>query len=267
EPAANSYARAGPRADRAQLRTVLGDAASDSAAAAIADLATSIEHHQAQLAAFDPVILEDYEKLRGRLKEERRLLKILRQQAEEALSSGVMMSLSFALTGTVLSLKGKHVKVSTPLPAVLVSKIPGPGQFPYLVCLGQDNRWYVVTVADVIDLHDHFERLEAVEALSIPADLPLKPGQNRSGDEATAPLAQQIPQPPTIEELAPEVLAQRSQVEALEALANQHPAQQWKTLGHCSSDRSKCGAYRQNSAIARPRSLRSLTATGKSFLT
>ncbi|MFE4105480.1 DEAD/DEAH box helicase [Almyronema epifaneia] len=195
---------------------------------AIADLEAHIEHHQAQLAAFDPAVLEDYEKLRGRLKEERRLLKILQQQAEEALSGGAVMALPFALTGTLLSLKGKHVKVAQPLAAVLVSKLPGPGQFPYLVCLGQDNRWYVVTVADVIDLHEQLERLREAETLNPPPDLPLKPGQTRSGDETTARLVAKIPQLPDLEALAPEVQAQRSQVEAVEALLQQHPAQRWQ---------------------------------------
>ncbi|NEQ33728.1 MAG: RNA helicase, partial [Leptolyngbya sp. SIO4C5] len=104
----------------------------------------------------------------------------------------------------------------------------GPGQFPHLICLGQDNRWYVVAVADVIDLHDQFDRLTAVETLSPPADLPLKPGQSRSGDEQTAALAQQIPQPPDWEAAAPEVQAQRSQVAAVEAMLKNHPAQSWQ---------------------------------------
>ena len=48
---------------------------------------------------------EEYEKLRGRLREERRLLRILQQQAEETLANELTLALQFASTGTLVSLK------------------------------------------------------------------------------------------------------------------------------------------------------------------
>jgi superfamily II RNA helicase len=194
---------------------------------AIADLFAELEHHQAQLAAFDSTLLANYEKLQERLKEERRLLKILQQQAQEVQASELGTALSFAIAGTVLSLKGKHVPVSSPLPAVLVTKAPGAGQFPYLVCLGKDNRWYVVTVADVVGLHGEFPRLAGVDHLNPPSEMPPKPGQSRSGNEETEAIATKIPQPPSMLDVAPEIQAQLERVQLVEAQIQSHPAQEW----------------------------------------
>ena len=78
-------------------------------------------------------LLASYEKLREKAKEEKRLLKILQKQAEETRIREMSLSLSFAVLGTVVSLKGKHVptakkSISEPIPAVLVAKVPGSGQ-------------------------------------------------------------------------------------------------------------------------------------------
>ena len=134
---------------------------------------------QDQLTYIDDEAIAEYEKLRGWLREEERLFKILQQQAEETLGGGDPVAASFAMAGTVLSLKGKNVKVSAPLPAVLVSKVPGPGQFPFLVCLGQDNRWYVATVKDVVAIYSDLPRLRAADGVAVPADLVPAPGKSR----------------------------------------------------------------------------------------
>jgi superfamily II RNA helicase len=190
-------------------------------------LQSELAHQQAQLDTIDPALLASYEKLQERLKEARRLLKILYEQALELQSGDLAAALPFAIAGTILSLKGKHVPVSSPLPAVLVTKVPGSGQFPYLVCLGQDNRWYVVAVADVTGLHAEFPRLAGVDYLNPPSDMPPKLGQSRSGDEQTAAIVRQIPRLPTADEASPEVREQQAQVIALEAQFTAHPAQQW----------------------------------------
>ena len=195
---------------------------------AIADLTAAIERGQAQLESVDEDILADYEKLKGRLKEERRLLKILQHQAEEVLVGDMGLALSYALAGSILSLKGKNVPVAAPLPAVLVTKVNGSGQLPYLVCLSQDNRWRVVAVGDVAGLHGEYPRIQSVDHLAPPAEMPLKPGQSRSGDAQARAIAEQIPQPPPLEELAPEVQAQLQQLQQTEDRLTHHPARQWE---------------------------------------
>jgi len=193
----------------------------------IADVEREIEHQQAQLAHVDAAQLAQFEKLNGRLKEERRLLKILQQQAMELQSRDLLMALPFAIAGTLLSLKGKHVPVSTPLPATLVTKIQGSGQFPNLICLSRDNRWHVVTVHDVVGLHAEIPRLAQADYLEPPPDLPLKPGQSRGGTAESEAVAVQIPDLTAAAESAPEVQEQQHLVESLEAELAAHPVQQW----------------------------------------
>ena len=77
---------------------------------------------------------------RGRLREERRLLRILQQQAEETLANELTMALQFASTGTLVSLKSPQLRGRV-TPAVIVEKVKGPGQFPLLLCLTDDNVW------------------------------------------------------------------------------------------------------------------------------
>ncbi|MGG6293825.1 DEAD/DEAH box helicase [Leptolyngbya sp. AN02str] len=194
---------------------------------AIADIEAEIEMQEAQLAHVDMPQLLQYEKLNERLKEERRLLKILQQQAMEVRSQDLLTALPYAIGGTILTLKGKHVPVATPLPAVLVSKVQGSGQFPYFICLSRENRWQVVTAHDVVGLHAEFPRIQQVDHLEIPPELPHKPGQARSGGDEAAAIAQLIPSITSETYTAPEVQAQQERVEAVEADLANHPAQHW----------------------------------------
>jgi superfamily II RNA helicase len=194
----------------------------------IAHLQTELAQLETQLGAVDWKLLAQYEKLQERLKEEKRLLKTLQSQSEEVRAKDMPIALSFAVAGTVLTLKGQHVPVSIPLPAVLVSKVSGAGQFPYLVCLGQDNRWYVVTVNDVVSLRGEFPRIAQVDDLQPPPSMPLKPGQSRSGDGDTGAVARQIPVLPSLaEDGAPEVYAQTQRMLAVQSQIESHPVHTW----------------------------------------
>ncbi|RZM81842.1 DEAD/DEAH box helicase [Leptolyngbya iicbica LK] len=194
---------------------------------AIADLKDEIEHVRAQVEAFDEEVFADFENLRERLREEKRLLKILQQQAAEVLKGDMGPALAFAVAGTTISLKGKHVPVSAPLPAVIVTKVPGSGQFPYLICLSQDNQWFVVTTGDVVGLHAEYTRVAAVDDLEPPAGLPHKPGAHYPGDAHTATIACQVPQPPPLEEIAPEVKEQLARTHEVEERMATHPAREY----------------------------------------
>jgi superfamily II RNA helicase len=179
--------------------------------------------------------LAHYEKLQGRLKEEKRLLKTLLQQAEEARFKEMSVAVAFAVLGTVLSLKGKHVPTAkrshtTPVPAVLVAKIAGSGQAPNLVCLGKDNRWYVVAISDVATLHAELPRLSVADTLNPPSEMPLRLGQCRLGTEETASIAGSIPQLPAPEP-SPEAHEQQQKIAALEAQLEIHPVLQWGNPG------------------------------------
>ena len=190
-------------------------------------LETELADQQARLAGVDLELLAEYEKLKERLKEERRLLKILRQQSQEVHANDMAIALNFTIAGTTLTLKGKYVSVATPLPAVLVAKTPGSEQSPAIVCLGQNNRWYVATAMDVVGLHGELPRLADVDELSPPVDMPLKPGQWRDGNEVTMAIAQQIRTPILELDTAPEVQEQTERMTRLEAQLQTHPIHQW----------------------------------------
>ncbi|NJR25878.1 MAG: DEAD/DEAH box helicase [Richelia sp. CSU_2_1] len=174
--------------------------------------------------------LANYEKLQGKLKEEKRLLKTLWQQADEVRMKDMSVAVAFAMLGTVLSVKGKHVPTAKrpqaePVPAVLVAKTAGSGQAPNLVCLGKDNRWYVVAISDVASLHPQLPRLAAADTLTVP-EMSLRLGQCRVGAEETAALAAAIPQLPPPEP-NPEIIAQEQRVAAAEAKLENHPILEW----------------------------------------
>ena len=175
--------------------------------------------------------LAHYEKLQGRLKEDKRLLKTLLQQAEEARIKEMSVAVAFALLGTVLSLKGKHVPTAkrshtTPVPAVLIAKTAGSGQAPNLVCLGKDNRWYVVAISDVATLHPELPRSSVADTLNSPPEMALRLGQCRLGTEETVSISQLIPELPTPEP-SPEAHEQQQKIAALEAQLEVHQVLEW----------------------------------------
>jgi superfamily II RNA helicase len=173
---------------------------------------------------------EDYEKMRGRLREERRLLRILQQQAEETLANELTMALQFASTGTLVSLKSPQLRGRV-APAVIVEKVKGPGQFPLLLCLTDDNVWILLSCQAVVSIHAELSCLQ-VDGLALPELT--RSGELRHGDQASGGLALAVahmarrhdmttPQ----YDLAGEVLTQARLVRDLEQEQEQHPAHRW----------------------------------------
>lgn len=195
---------------------------------AIDDIEQNIALIREQLETVGEKIIADYAKLKERLREERRLLKILDKQATETLASNLGTAINFAVPGTVVSLKGKHIPVANPLPAVIVAKIDGPGQFPYLACLTFDNRWMIAAARDVFALYEKHGRIADVDTLTLPTALTIKAGNKCLGEETSAAVAALIPQElPTLDELAPEVKEQRDRMQAVEAMLDAHPLNQF----------------------------------------
>jgi superfamily II RNA helicase len=204
---------------------------------AITDLSAELAEVNARLAQVNLEDLNSYQKLRERQREEQRLLKILQQQAEEQQQQRVSLAVIYAPPGTLLSLKRKSspTKSAAPEPnmaqpsslaAVLVQLVPGAGQFPYLACVGQDGRWYIVNPEQVLELHGDLPNAQNwLKSLILPPDLICKPGQSHRGDPETTQLASQIPDLELI--TTPEVLAQQQRLLAVEAQMASHPAHTW----------------------------------------
>jgi len=192
----------------------------------ITELTAELAKLDIQLAAVDQWQLADYEKVAAHLKEERRLLKVLQQQDGEIRQEAIATHLEVTPIGTVIYLKGKHVPVTQPLTALLVQKTLLRGQPSILLCLGANNRWYVATAADVVQI-DSQKYLKVVNLLP-PEELIFKPGQARKGDENTAIVARSLPQEELQLEPTSHLQEQLAKVTELETKLQDHPL---KNLG------------------------------------
>ncbi|WP_016952053.1 RNA helicase [Anabaena sp. PCC 7108] len=206
----------------------------------IAEIQAELTQIQDELAAIDENELALYEKLRQRLKVERHILRTLQEQAREDRQEQLVMMLDFAVSGTLLSLKDKNITATLPMTAVLVHKAPNTGQASYFVCLGQDNRWYVVTNADVVDLYAELPRVEVSVDIIPPSELALKRGQCVRGNQETAAIAQSIPDPGEFMYMPQEVVEQLSRVNAVQAQLESHPLHQSGNIGTIFKRRARC---------------------------
>jgi len=194
---------------------------------AIAQLTQDITRIDVQIAAIPREYFQQYEKLQAHLKEEKRILKYLDRQAQRDRAPALAASVSEARPGDLLYLKGKYVTVSSPLPALLVDKVPSAGQPPLLITLAADNRWYVATQGDVCAIGEVLLPESALTDIRPPNDLELKPGKRRKGDEITTDTAQRMESATQPEVDPPEVEAQKAKIKDLQQQLNNHPLQQW----------------------------------------
>jgi superfamily II RNA helicase len=164
-------------------------------------------------------------------KEEEKLLDILEQQANTEKRRIIAPILPDLMIGSILHLKGKHLRVRKPLVAILAGKIPGSGQAPDLVCLGEDNRWYIVNNSDVADLNDGFFPPDELGKATLPQFDPIRLGKGPKGDQTTATILKQLPEYLLPNPEAPEVLAQQKRLQLLQTQIENHPFSQWENPG------------------------------------
>ncbi|TVQ47901.1 MAG: DEAD/DEAH box helicase [Gloeocapsa sp. DLM2.Bin57] len=172
--------------------------------------------------------IESYQKLKEHLKQEQHLLKILQQQAQNDHKKQIAPLLLELTSGQILALKGKNVAVDSPLIALLVTKIPGPGQAPELVCLGADNYWYLITYKDIIDINQGYLPEGEIAQIPLPESSKMKLGRFSKGDVVTEIITQKIlknviPTPPP-----PEIIEQQHRLDAVQANIDNHPLEQRK---------------------------------------
>ena len=192
----------------------------------IAEITTELAKLDIELAHISPGELASYQKLRDRAKEEQRLLEILQQQAEATRKSQIKPLVSKIAPGRIIGLKGKHVRVNSPLAAVLVAKIPGSGKAENLLCLGVDNYWYVAANADVSEINPGYFPPEAIAEIPVPSLDNIKLGKWHKGDEFTKISVKQIVNyliPPLP---APEVTEQQQRLDAVQSKLDEHPLRQ-----------------------------------------
>ncbi|NET01547.1 MAG: RNA helicase [Sphaerospermopsis sp. SIO1G1] len=208
----------------------------DEVAAIQAALATI----KAELATVNDHDIALYEKYRQRLKVERHIFKTLQEQAREDRQDQIAMMLDFAVSGTLLSLKDKSMTATLPITAVLINKIPDQGKTAYFICLAENNRWYVATSVDVMDLYAEIPKIELPENLLPPDNLGFKRGQSVNGDQQTEAIAASIPDPSQYMYMPPELINQLSRVNAVQAQLENHPLHKAGNIAHIFKQRARC---------------------------
>ncbi|MFM5898868.1 MAG: DEAD/DEAH box helicase [Dolichospermum sp.] len=195
---------------------------------------------QRQLAAIDENELMVYEKLRQRLKVERQIFKTLQEQAQEDRKAQLAMMLDFAISGTMLSLQDRSAMSHLPITVVLIDKALSAGEISYFVCLGENNRWYVATSADILDMYAEMPRVEVPDHIIPPSELSLKRGYSIRGDESTITIAQSIPKPEEFNHLPTEVREQLSRLTAVQEQLENHPIYKSGNIAKIFKNRARC---------------------------
>jgi superfamily II RNA helicase len=115
-------------------------------------------------------------------------------------------------------------------PAVIVEKVEGPGQFPLLCCLTDENVWVLLPCSAVVSLHAELSCLQVKE---LPVPELHRSGEIRHGDQssgglalAVAHMARRHDMTTPQYDLAGEVQAQAHLVRELELALELHPAHQ-----------------------------------------
>ncbi|MEY4517936.1 MAG: hypothetical protein RLZZ499_535, partial [Cyanobacteriota bacterium] len=193
---------------------------------AIAEITTELARLDISLAAIPPGKLAGYQKLRERAVEEQRLLEILQQQAEISQKNQLKPLVPQIEPGRIIGLKGKHIRVNSPLAAVLVDKIPGSGRAPNLLCLAADNYWYIAANADVTEINPGTLTDSEIAEIDLPPLDNVKLGKWLKGDEFTALIIKQISDRIIPATPAVEVTEQQQKLDRLQREIDCHPVQQ-----------------------------------------
>ena len=187
---------------------------------AIADLQQEIAVLEQKLDSVDIEAIQSYSKLKGRLKEEQRLLKILEHQADEVRQQEMVEGFSQLSPGVTLSLKGSaDGTADQSMTALLVDF--STSKVPAFVCLRQDNFWTIASFRDVLNVQDLLSNA-AASLPPVPQDWTMKPGYTRPGNAETAAVAQRLP--PSTWKPAPEVLEQQQRISSVQDQIEAHPA-------------------------------------------
>ncbi|KGG20419.1 hypothetical protein EV10_1749 [Prochlorococcus marinus str. SS51] len=184
---------------------------------------------------------EVYEKQRSRLKEERRLLRILQKQAADTLMNELTLALQFVSVGSLISFKISSLKGRV-IPAVIIDKYEGISNLPLLLCLTDENIWILIPCKSVVALHTE---MSCLDVKSVVAPTLKHIGEIVYGDQYSHDISMVVAQTAKIHDmvtpqydLAGEVLVQANLVKELEEYLIKLPAHQW-------GDRKKLKKHRR----------------------
>ena len=122
---------------------------------------------------------EVYEKFKSRLKEERRLLKILEKQSYQKLLEEISNAIKFLDNGSLIAIKAPQINRKI-VPAVICKKIFKSNKLIYILCLTADNLFILIKPDYVVNIFPDIEILN-ISKLTEP-DLNFS-GESLIGDE------------------------------------------------------------------------------------
>ena len=178
---------------------------------------------------------DSYEKLKSRLKEERRLLRILEKQAAEKLSEEITSALTFIKDGSLISIKAPQINRKV-VPALICKKIYESKKIKSLLCLTIDNLFILIKPSYIVNI---FPDLEEIEILRLKEPKMNFSGEVVRGDNESQTFVDRIfdisekydlrtPQ----YDLSTEVLAQKKLITNLEETITNQPAHKFLSLIH-----------------------------------
>jgi len=182
-----------------------------------------------ELAEIDEKHFKSYEKLNEILKEEKRLLKVLKQQGEEIRKKEIAPVLFDVSLGQILHLKGKHLKIADPIRGILISKIKGSGKADDFLCLGEDHYWYLMSHGDVAEINQTKLEESEFQDLILPDLQNMKLGKGKKADPELKNISQQIKVKAIEIYPAPELIEQQTRIDVVQEKVKNHPLTKWKS--------------------------------------
>ncbi|MGI0480511.1 DEAD/DEAH box helicase [Geminocystis sp. CENA526] len=158
---------------------------------AINTYTTELSKLDIMLAGYNSRDLANYEKLKERKKQEKKVLKLFQRNWIQARQRAIMPYLETLQPGAILNLCREYKKNAYSIQGVFIAHIPNGNQ-KFLLCLGKDNNWYIASFADVIDINGGRIPPHFVENIDIPDIKQVVIGLFDYGDDHTLNVSQLI---------------------------------------------------------------------------
>ncbi len=183
------------------------------------------------LAGYNSKELNAYEKLKERLKQEKKILKLFQKNWQQERKQAIQPFLETLVIGNILSLNRQNKKNAYVAQGVLTAQISHNNQ-EFFLCLGTDNNWYLASISDIVDINSASIPANLIEKIYLPDIENICAGQLTKGDETTEEMSRLISQ--YAQEYMPineEIISQQERIAEVENLIKQHPLDKVDQIG------------------------------------
>ncbi len=190
---------------------------------AIASYTTEITRLDMNLASFDSREISQYEKLKERRKQEKKIFKLFKKNWLEQKQRVIRPYLDQLSPGHILNLCRENKRHPYQIEATFVSYVVNE-KVKFLLCLGKDNNWYLAVFQDVSDLNSAQIPSSIVEQSYLPEIEDVKVGMLCHGDETTLAIANLISeyaQPYSTDN--EEIVSQQQRINEVNEMITNHP--------------------------------------------